>query len=49
MLVKDAYGKCSKNDTKLAQLFKGKSYWNTTKVKDVDGAPGLSSGIFGGQ
>lgn len=49
LLSSKAYGVCSKNDTELKGLFEHLSFWNTTPVKDIDGAPGLPSGVFDGK
>jgi hypothetical protein len=49
LLASKAYGQCSKNDTNLKKLFEKSDFWNTTCIKDIDGAPGLSSGIFDGK
>ncbi len=49
LLASKAYGQCSKNDTNLKELFEKTSFWNTTYMKDIDGAPGLSSGVFDGK
>lgn len=29
-------------------MFQQTSYWNVTEIRDIDGAPGLSSGVFDG-
>ena len=49
LLASKAYDSCSKNDTKLKELFERTSFWNHTGIKDIDGAPGLSSGVFDGK
>ena len=49
LLASKAYDDCSKNDTKLKELFQSTSFWNTTCTSDIDGAPGLSSGVFDGK
>ena len=49
LLASNAYDDCSKNDTKLKGLFQSTSFWNTTCTSDIDGAPGLSSGVFDGK
>ena len=49
LLASNAYSHCSKNDTSLKKLFEKTSFWNTTCIKDIDGAPGLSSGVFDGK
>ena len=49
LLASKAYDHCSKNDTKLKELFQSISFWNTTCTSDIDGAPGLSSGVFDGK
>lgn len=48
LLASNAYDDCSKNDTKLKELFQRTTFWNTTCTSDIDGAPGLSSGVFDG-
>lgn len=49
LLASSAYESCSKNDTKLKMLFQKTSFWNTTKIRESDGAPGLPSGVFDGE
>lgn len=49
LLASKAYGHCSKNDTNIKELFESTSFWNTTCIKDIAGAPGLSSGVFDGK
>ncbi|XP_028392858.1 solute carrier family 12 member 6-like [Dendronephthya gigantea] len=46
LLASKAFSQCSKNDTDIKKLFQDSSFWNASRIKDIDGAPGLSSGVF---
>ena len=49
LLTSKAFSQCSKNDTGIKKLFEHSSFWNTSRIKNIDGAPGLSSGVFDGK
>eukprot|EP00794_Sanderia_malayensis_P018826 gene18826-20722_t len=50
LMPKHLYNSCSKNDTKLGNFFMETQasylYWNQSSVFIVNGAPGITSGVF---